>query len=142
MNDLTTQDPDLRAVYSGSVFACTTFNFSPHMVTVPHKDHLNLTYSWCSIMSLGDFDHELGRHLVLPDLKLIIKFPQGSTILIPSTLFTHYNFPIRAEEVRQTITQFSAGGIFRWISYRYQLKRDAMQASIEGKKWWKDHEIS
>ena len=140
MNDLITRHQNLEPAFSNSVFACTSFNFGPRVVTVPHKDHLNLAYGWCSITPFGNFDHKRGGHLVLPDLKLAIEFPVGSTILIPSALFTHYNLPIGDEETRRTVTQFSAGGIFRWISYGYQPKGVALRASVEGKKWWEDRE--
>ena len=130
------QDETLKAPFSNSVFACAAFNFGPQVVTRPHRDHLNLAYGWCSITALGTFDPKAGGHLVLPELKLAIEFPPGATVLIPSASFTHYNLPIGIEENRQSITQFSAGGIFRWISYGFQLKKIAIAASIEGEKWW------
>lgn len=136
MDELMESDEGLRPPYLDSVFACTAFNFGPQVVSTPHRDHLNLAYGWCSITAFGDFDHKAGGHLVLPDLKLAIEFPAGSTILIPSALFTHYNVPIGLQETRRSITQFSAGGIFRWINYGFQLKRVATATSVKGQKWW------
>jgi len=130
------RDEMLKTPFLGSVFACTAFNFGPRVVTKPHRDHLNLAYGWCSITALGNFDHKLGGHVVLPDLKLAIEFPAGSTILVPSAVLTHYNLPIGSKETRRSITQFSAGGIFRWISYGFQLKRAATAASVKGEKCW------
>ena len=49
-----------------------------------HTDPGNLLFGWCAITTLGNFDPTLGGHLVLWDLKLVIEFPLGSTILIPS----------------------------------------------------------
>lgn len=140
MKELAASDGNLRAPFPNSTFACACFNFGPQVVTAPHKDHLNLAYGWCSITALGAFDHKRGGHLVLPDLKLAIEFPPGSTVLIPSSLLTHYNLPIGAEEARRSMTQFSAGGIFRWISYGFQFKGVAKKASVEGKRWWGDWE--
>lgn len=38
----------------------------------------------CAITTLSDYDPKAGGHLVLWDLKLVIEFPPGSTILILS----------------------------------------------------------
>jgi hypothetical protein len=67
-------------------------------VTFPHLDFANLAWGWCAITALGDFDPDKGGHLILWDLKLIIRFPPGSTILIPSTLIHHSNTSIHPHE--------------------------------------------
>ncbi|KAJ7896245.1 hypothetical protein B0H14DRAFT_3425604 [Mycena olivaceomarginata] len=81
-----------------SIFAATTFNFCPRIVTFPHLDFANLAWGWCAITVLSDFDPNCGSHLILWDLKLIIRFPPGSTILIPSALIQHSNTSIQAHE--------------------------------------------
>ncbi|KAJ7791104.1 hypothetical protein B0H13DRAFT_2394385 [Mycena leptocephala] len=43
-------------------------------------------------------------------------FPPGSTLLIPSALVQHSNVPIRAHEQRSSITQYTAGSLFRWYA--------------------------
>ncbi|KAF9650372.1 hypothetical protein BDM02DRAFT_1425153 [Thelephora ganbajun] len=106
MDEVTKGDEKLMTPYSNSAFACTAFNFGPRAVLSPHKDHLNLLYGCCSITALGNFDHKAGGHLVLPDLKLAIEFPAGSTVLILSASLTHYNAPVASEETRRSITQF------------------------------------
>jgi len=138
MEDLLKQQPELKRPFSETVFACTAFNFGPRVITAPHRDHLNLAIGWCSITALGSFDATKGGHLVLPDLKLAVQFPAGATIFIPSATFTHYNLPIDSErhERRQTITQFSAGGIWRWISYGHQQKGVAVAEGFERDQWW------
>ncbi|KAJ7742915.1 hypothetical protein B0H14DRAFT_3897734 [Mycena olivaceomarginata] len=55
-----------------SVFAACTFNFGRHAITVPHLDFGNLSWGWCAITALGRFNPDLGGHLVLWDLKLIV----------------------------------------------------------------------
>lgn len=140
MENLIDSDNSLATPFSGSVFASTAFNFGPRVVTKPHRDHLNLAYGWCSITALGKFDHTAGGHLVLPDLKLAIEFPAGSTVLVPSAALIHHNVPIALHETRRSVTQYSAGGIFRWMSYGFQMKRLAKAASIKGKTWWKQGE--
>jgi hypothetical protein len=71
---------------SFSVFSTATFNFGPRTITFPYIDFGNLAWGWCAITALGLFDPNLGGHLILWDLKLIIRFPPGSTILIPSAI--------------------------------------------------------
>ncbi|KAJ6502981.1 hypothetical protein DFH09DRAFT_1102283 [Mycena vulgaris] len=82
MGLITSWRPKLRWNFAGSVFAACTFNFGPHAITVPHLDFANLSWGWCAITALGNFDPDLGGHLILWDLKLVIRFPPGSTILI------------------------------------------------------------
>ncbi|KAJ7847562.1 hypothetical protein B0H13DRAFT_1907257 [Mycena leptocephala] len=63
------------------------------------------------VTSLGDFDHKKGAHLYMKQLDLIVEFPPNATILIPSGF--------RASP-RYSITQFAAGGLFRWVAYGFQ----------------------
>lgn len=136
MEELLEEDPELSPPFGNTVFACTAFNFGPNVVSREHKDHLNLAFGWCSITALGKFDHEKGGHLVLPELKLAVEFPAGSTVFIPSAALTHYNLPIVSGEQRHSTTQFTAGGLFRWIAYGYQEKGCALAASVEQERWW------
>ncbi|KAJ7828584.1 hypothetical protein B0H14DRAFT_2263384, partial [Mycena olivaceomarginata] len=87
-----------------SPFAAVTFNFGPATITFPHTDALNLTWGWCAITALGAFDPRRGGHLVLWDLCLVIQFPPGSTILIPSAILWHSNVGIASEERRYSFT--------------------------------------
>jgi hypothetical protein len=98
-----------------SAFAAATLNFGPLTVTLPHIDALNLAWGWCAITALGFFNPDRGGHLVLWDLKLIIRFPPGSTILIPSAILRHSNIGIGPNERRYSFTQFTAAGLFRWV---------------------------
>jgi hypothetical protein len=112
--------PSLRWNFACSVFAACTFNFGPHAITVPHLDFGNLSWGWCAITALGDFDPDVGGHLILWNLKLVIWFPPGSTILIPSAIIRHSNVPIRPNERWYSFTQYTAGGLFRWIRNGFQ----------------------
>ncbi|KAJ7695268.1 hypothetical protein B0H14DRAFT_2650629 [Mycena olivaceomarginata] len=53
-----------------------------------------------------------GGHLILWDAKLILEFPPGTTILIPSAAIYHSNIPVAPGEHRFSFTQYTAGGIF------------------------------
>ncbi|KAJ7126581.1 hypothetical protein C8R43DRAFT_897790, partial [Mycena crocata] len=103
--------PYLRRLFpeAVSVFAACMFNFGPSTVTFPHVDAANLAWGWCCITALGG-------HLILWDLNLVIRFPPGSTIMIPSALLRHSNIGIQQGERRYSFTQFTAGGLFRWVN--------------------------
>ena len=134
--------PHLRRIFGEkSVFPAAAFNFGPRVCTAIHRDQLNLAFGWCSIQALGWFDPELGGHLVLDDVKKIIKFPAGSLILIPSATLSHRNLPVRGHEVRMSFTQYCSGGIFRFVDNGFrtqdELKRNdpaAYQEMMEKKK--------
>ncbi|KAJ3819662.1 hypothetical protein F5880DRAFT_1489312, partial [Lentinula raphanica] len=98
-----------------TVFPAVSFNLGPQTVTWPHKDFHNLAWGWCSVTALGDFNPDKGGHLVLWDIGLIIRFPPGSTILLPSALLTHSNVPIEEGETRYSVVQYASEGLFRWV---------------------------
>ncbi|PPR06008.1 hypothetical protein CVT24_004720 [Panaeolus cyanescens] len=136
--------PQLKWMFYNTVWLCATINFGPHVCCLPHRDLLNLPFGWCSIIALGDFDYKKGGHLVLHDLRMVIEFPPGCVILIPSALLNHANTPLQPGERRMSFTQFCAGGIFRFIENGFrtekQLKKDdkktyeEMMKAKEGRK--------
>ncbi|KAJ7823927.1 hypothetical protein B0H13DRAFT_2305803 [Mycena leptocephala] len=113
-----------------SVFAAATFNFGPATVTLPHLDFANLAWGWCAITALGHFDPDKGGHLILWDLMLIIRFPPGSTLLIPSALLRHSNTSIQPGETRFSFTQFTAAGIFRFVDNDFHTDRSVVEAGL------------
>ncbi|THU82217.1 hypothetical protein K435DRAFT_691979, partial [Dendrothele bispora CBS 962.96] len=115
MNKLFDSDATLRRPFLKSVFAAVTFNLGPRTRTRPHTDQANLSFGWCAITALGNFDPDCGGHLILWDLGLMIRFPPGSTILIPSALLVHSNAPVSSHETRYSVVQYSAAGLFRWV---------------------------
>jgi hypothetical protein len=123
--------PELRRSYSNSVFAACTFNLGPRTVCFPHRDFANLSFGWCAITAIGDFDYTKGGHLILWDLKIVLEFPPGSTILIPSACLLHSNVEIAPGEQRMSMTQYSAGGLFRWASYGF-MKESGLQKDKAG----------
>ncbi|KAJ7082459.1 hypothetical protein B0H15DRAFT_803272 [Mycena belliarum] len=114
---LRTRYPNLRRNFVGSIFACAAFNFGPNAWTVKHRDVQNLAFGWCAVQSLGRFAPEHGGHLVLWDLMLVIEFPPGSTILLPSATISHSNLPVdvKAGEERASFTQYTPGALLRFI---------------------------
>ncbi|KAJ7850177.1 hypothetical protein B0H14DRAFT_2355781, partial [Mycena olivaceomarginata] len=117
MERLHAWNPKLRPNFlpSVSVFTAATFNFGLQTVTFPHLDFANLAWGWCAITALGDFDPDQGGHIILWDLKLIICFPPGCTIFIPSALVRHSNTSIQAHEKQFSFTQYTPAGIFRFV---------------------------
>ncbi|KAJ3515849.1 hypothetical protein NLJ89_g1503 [Agrocybe chaxingu] len=120
--------PHLRKNFPKSVYPCMAVNCGPNVFTRCHRDSLNLPFGLCAIQALGNFDHTRGGHLVLPDLKLIIEFPSGSLILIPSATLVHANIPVQAGDARASFTQFCAGGLFRYVDNGFRT-----EASIKKK---------
>ncbi|KAF7360079.1 hypothetical protein MVEN_00736000 [Mycena venus] len=106
-----------------SVFAAATFNFGLRTVTFPHLDFANLAWGWCTITALGDYDPDKGGHLILWDLNLIIRFPPGCTLFIPSALLRHSNTSIQAHEKRFSFTQYTAAGIFRFVGNGFRSEK-------------------
>ncbi|KAL1724897.1 hypothetical protein EV714DRAFT_278078 [Schizophyllum commune] len=116
--------PDISFNFPTTVWAAVTINFGPRTISLRHRDYANLAWGWCPITALGRFDPDAGGHLILWDLRLVIRFPPGSTIAIPSGLLTHSNTAIGRRETRFSVTQYTAGAIFRWVDQGYQTKEE------------------
>ncbi|KAJ3898951.1 hypothetical protein F5879DRAFT_994244 [Lentinula edodes] len=71
----------------------------------------------CAITTGGKYDYKQSGHLILWDFKLILEFPPGATILLPSALIRHSNLPLADGETRVSVTQYTAGGIRHWLEY-------------------------
>jgi hypothetical protein len=114
--------PGLQRNFAKSIFTAITFNFGPDVWTFKHRDPRNCPFGWCAIQALGNFNPKLGGHLVLWDLKMVIEFPPGALILIPSATLTHSNIPTQEGESRASITQYCAGGLFRYVDNGFRLQ--------------------
>ncbi|KAH9899134.1 hypothetical protein C8Q73DRAFT_604051, partial [Cubamyces lactineus] len=108
-------DPSLTRNTPGNSFAAATFNLGPQTVTRPHLDHLNLPWGWCAITAMGTFDHTKSGQIVLWNLKKVIEFPPAATIFIPSAVIEHFNLAVEPGDQRLSITQYTAGALFRWV---------------------------
>lgn len=91
-----------------------------------HTDYNNLSHGLCALTALGSYDHTLGGHLILFDLKLVIQFPAGSTALIPSGCVDHGNTPIRDGDIRLSIAQY---GLFRWVAYGFKSAKSLLKTN-------------
>ncbi|PBK58707.1 hypothetical protein ARMSODRAFT_900187, partial [Armillaria solidipes] len=124
LKELFLSDNSLVLNFTNSIFAACTFNFGPQTICFEHTDSRNLPFGWCAIMALGCFNPKKGGHFVLWDLKLVIEFPLGSTILIPSAVLRHSNTAISRKETRYSFTQYTAGGLFRWVDQGFQMSQE------------------
>jgi hypothetical protein len=89
----------------------------------------------CGISSGGNYNYKRGGHLWLKQLKLVVEFPSGSSVLIPSAAVTHGNTPIAKGETRYSMTQYAAGALLRWAKYGYQSVKALLgQAGGKAKK--------
>ncbi|PPQ67439.1 hypothetical protein CVT26_007233 [Gymnopilus dilepis] len=123
--------PDLRRIFPKSVFPTAAFNFGPNVWTFKHRDVKNCPFGFCAIQSLGRFDPTKGGHLILWELGLIIEFPPGSLILIPSATITHSNVPVAEGEERASFTQYAAGGLFRFVDYGFCTEIDLKERDYD-----------
>ncbi|KAJ2915184.1 hypothetical protein MD484_g5231, partial [Candolleomyces efflorescens] len=132
--------PTLQRNFNDSVFGSTTYNFGPFVVCDFHVDHLNWAAGMCAVTSGGYYNYKEGGHLVLKEVKLILKFPPCTTILMPSASIKHGNIPIKHGETRISMTQYTAGGLVRWVDYGFKTSEDFKStksgSAIDGNSRW------
>lgn len=147
LNSLYAHYPSLKHNFVNSVFPAASWNFGPNSFSYDHVDHGNRANGWCSIFSAGNFDPTRGGHLVLREFRLVVEFPPGSTVLIPSATCTHGNVPIQLGETRLSFTQYASGGLFRYVKYgfrswkRLQIEDPALAKSVDAERqsrWMKE----
>jgi hypothetical protein len=131
--------PGLQHNFTNSIYPAVTYNLGPQSVTFDHVDDLNRPLGWCAVTNAvpndGGFDHQKSAHLYLKQLKLVIEFPPAATSLFPSAVINHGNTPLSPNETRYSITQYAAGGLFRWVKYGF---RTAKQVLAQGGRTLKD----
>lgn len=62
--------------------------------------------------------------MILWDLKIVVEFPPGSLMAIPSGVCRHSNTRIGRNEIRYSFTQYAPGGNFRWVDHGFQSEED------------------
>jgi hypothetical protein len=71
---------------------------------------------------LGNFDYTSGGHLILWECGIVLEFPPGWTILIPSACIAHSNANIGKGEKRYSFTQYTAGAVFQHLEQNFMTK--------------------
>ncbi|KAF9039581.1 hypothetical protein BDP27DRAFT_1244790 [Rhodocollybia butyracea] len=103
----------LKHNFPGSCFAASQYNFT-NAATGNHIDFMNGFFLCCAIWNGGKFNPKLGGHLILWSLGIVVEFPPGASIIVPSASVVHGNIPIQSDEHRHSVTFFTAAGILRW----------------------------
>jgi hypothetical protein len=123
LNKLYKHDRSLTKNWKANAYPCTAFNFGPRVHCKPHKDFGNTPQTFCVVQASGRFNPMRGGHLIIKELKLFIRFPAASTILIPSALLPHSNTPVGTHEIRLSFTQFVPGGLLRYVHNGFKMER-------------------
>ena len=131
MEALRASDAALKPPFEDGVFAALAVNFAKKVESDGHTDDGNRPDGWCVITPSGQFDHRRSGHLVLWELKLVLEFPHGSSTFIPSAVVTHSTLSIQQDETQHSMTQYTGGGVFRWIYNGYQSDKDWLVGATE-----------
>ncbi|KAJ7104599.1 hypothetical protein C8R44DRAFT_887054 [Mycena epipterygia] len=99
-------NPSLERLFPGA-WTSVTFDLGPQTVTLPQWSFHHIRWLWLAITALGNFDPDKGRHLILWDLGRILRFPAGTTVLLPPIL--RFSIAtIQSGETRYSLTQYAA----------------------------------
>jgi hypothetical protein len=96
---------------------------------------MNCPFGQCAVTAFGAYDYTRGGHLVLEEAQLYIEFPAGSLILLPSATVTHANTPIQEGEMRQSFTQYTPGGLFRYYDNGFRTESQLFEQDKE--EYWR-----
>ncbi|KAK6985098.1 hypothetical protein R3P38DRAFT_3332572 [Favolaschia claudopus] len=130
---LDAQCPGLRRPFPGSsVFSCAAFNLGLNIWTFRHRDVRNLPYGWCGVQAMGHFDATKGGHLILWQIKVVVGFPAGALILLPSATIAHSNIPVQAGDERVSFTQFTSGALFMYTDNNGKTQAKLEEEDPEG----------
>jgi hypothetical protein len=121
----------LTRPFRNSVWPACTWNMPPKSCACDHRDAGNAPCIPCSITALGNFDPDRSGALILFDLRLVIRFPPGSTILICSGGMRHANTAIHPDDRRASFIQYCAGGLSRHIEYEFQAGDEVDEDVVE-----------
>ncbi|KAJ6542988.1 hypothetical protein B0H19DRAFT_884226, partial [Mycena capillaripes] len=103
-----------------SVFSAVTFEFGgPHLQTTPtgQPDHYEAG-TWSVLTALRKYSHLHGGHIILWNLGLVVSFPPGATILIPTGIIRYSFVKVREGDHRYAVLQWAGAGITRWLANR------------------------
>lgn len=131
LSALEANNDDLHRPIPNSVYSTITFNLGDDVSTDLHYDFLNWIFSWCAIHCLGNHDHRRGGHLILWEWKLVIQFPAGCTIIVPSACVGHGNTPIADGKIRKSVTQYIPGGLMRHEAYGFRTEAKLREENPE-----------
>lgn len=114
------RSPSLGHNFPNSIFPAVMFDCGPQTVELKHVHSGHVAGGLSAITALGLFDPKISGLLVLFPFKMIIEFPSGSTVLLPSAVIHHANTALQPGELHCSMTQYCAGGLFRWVDYGFK----------------------
>jgi hypothetical protein len=123
IDNLSTQNPDLRKPVAASSFPASTINLGPATVCLPHCDIRNGAHTVCLNGTFGPYNGSLGGHLILHEARRVLALKHGDMVLFPSSCMTHENIPIRDGERRYSLTAYMAGALFRYRDQGLQTRK-------------------
>ncbi|KAJ3898153.1 hypothetical protein F5879DRAFT_812994 [Lentinula edodes] len=128
----------LNRVFKDCCYAASQLNFS-RAATDPHLDFMNAFFLCCGVWNGGRFDYKRGGQFIMWSLGLVVEFPPGAGILVPSASVTHANVPIGPEEHRHSVTFFTAAGILRWYCNGFMNDNEflAQASKVQRENWEK-----
>ena len=143
MQALINQNPLLQPIRTPFwPFAGVTINCGRRSVCDPHRDFLNLLYGICAAIVCGNFNYRVGGQLVLHEMKQIVEVRPGQMALFPSACITHENIPIGPDETRQSMSLYSAGGLFRYVAYGCRTWDVFGQQDLAGRKVFQEETLN
>lgn len=106
----------LRPAYLGYPQAASSCNVGPQTITPLHRDSENLSYGICTVSALGQYDSSAGAELALLEPGVVVPLRRGKSIMFPSAMITHGNFPLSASpnQCRYSLTTYTSGSVFQW----------------------------
>ncbi|KIO20517.1 hypothetical protein M407DRAFT_220514 [Tulasnella calospora MUT 4182] len=111
-----TLHPELKTPVPNTCFPASTVNVGERVVCLPHRDSGNRAAGICADYVDGEYDDDMGGHLVFHEARRIIKLRKGGVALFPSAIVTHENIDIGPDERRFSITGYFPGGIDRFLA--------------------------
>lgn len=122
----------LERPFERSIMPAAAFNLGPATVCRPHRDSANLSFGICAVTALGAYDPSKGGHIVFKELRLVVAFPPGSTVLLPSAILTHSNTAVGEDETRYSFTQYAAGSLFSYVQNGMKSNKDVNEKLMPG----------
>ncbi|KAF9067373.1 hypothetical protein BDP27DRAFT_1225905, partial [Rhodocollybia butyracea] len=131
--------PDIRRMFEGCCYTACHLNL--HLAWAQlHEDFFNVFFAMCAVHASGKFDHTRGGQFIAWSLGVVVPFPAGATIYVPSACVTHGNVPIAPEETRSSIAFFTPAGIARWFHNGYMSDKEFKErASPRQLRLWKEY---
>lgn len=129
-------NPEIERAFPGCCYPACHLNLH-NACTLTHLDFFNLVFSMCAVASAGPFDHTRGGHIIAWSLGLVIEFPSGSTVYLPSACVDHGNIPVAAHERRHSMAFFVPAGLARWYHNGFRSDKEFCElASPEQLTTW------